>query len=61
MPYVIKAMKKRNIVGVDVHKVEKPKVAEMGGVGILLGVTVGSLVLFVLPESLLLVFMICES
>jgi UDP-N-acetylglucosamine--dolichyl-phosphate N-acetylglucosaminephosphotransferase len=46
MPYVIKAMKKRNIVGVDVHKVDKPKVAEMGGVGILIGVIIGSLVLF---------------
>lgn len=48
MPYVIKAMRKRNIVGVDVHKVDKPKVAEMGGMGILVGVTIGCLVLFVL-------------
>lgn len=47
MPYVIRTMKRRNIVGIDVHKLDKPEVAEMGGVGILLGVTMGCLVIFV--------------
>jgi len=46
MPYVIKAMKRRGIVGIDVHKFNKPEVAEMGGVGILFGVTIACLVLF---------------
>ncbi len=46
MPYVIKAMKRRSIVGIDVHKLDRPEVAEMGGVGILFGVTVACLVLF---------------
>ncbi len=46
MPYIIKSMKRRGIVGIDVHKLDKPEVAEMGGVGILLGVTVACLVLF---------------
>ncbi|MFX1539754.1 MAG: hypothetical protein ACFFBX_03130 [Promethearchaeota archaeon] len=46
MPHVIKTMKKRHRVGIDVHKLDKPEVAEMGGVGILVGVIIGCLVLF---------------
>jgi UDP-N-acetylglucosamine--dolichyl-phosphate N-acetylglucosaminephosphotransferase len=46
MPYVIRAMRRRGIVGTDVHKIDKPEIAEMGGLGILLGVTVAGLVLF---------------
>jgi UDP-N-acetylglucosamine--dolichyl-phosphate N-acetylglucosaminephosphotransferase len=46
MPYIIKSMKRRGIVGVDVHKINKPEIAEMGGLGILFGVTVAGLVLF---------------
>jgi UDP-N-acetylglucosamine--dolichyl-phosphate N-acetylglucosaminephosphotransferase len=40
-------MRRRGIIGVDVHKLDKPEVAEMGGLGILLGVTIACLVLFV--------------
>ncbi|MFW9830235.1 MAG: hypothetical protein ACFFD8_00425 [Candidatus Thorarchaeota archaeon] len=47
MPYVIKTMKNRKITGIDVHKLNKPEVAEMGGIGILFGVTAGCLVLFI--------------
>jgi UDP-N-acetylglucosamine--dolichyl-phosphate N-acetylglucosaminephosphotransferase len=46
MPYVIKTMKHRGIVGIDVHKLDKPEVAEMGGLGLLFGVTVACLVVF---------------
>lgn len=46
MPYIIKAMKKRGIIGIDVHKLDRPEVAEMGGIGILLGVTIACLVVF---------------
>ena len=46
MPYVIKGMKRRGIVGIDVHKLDRPEVAEMGGVGILFGVTVACLIIF---------------
>ncbi|MFX1490657.1 MAG: hypothetical protein ACFFBU_00150 [Promethearchaeota archaeon] len=46
MPRVIKTMKKRHRVGIDVHKLDKPEVAEMGGVGILVGVIISCLVLF---------------
>jgi UDP-N-acetylglucosamine--dolichyl-phosphate N-acetylglucosaminephosphotransferase len=34
-PNIAKKLKEMNIVGVDVHKIMKPKVAEMGGVAIL--------------------------
>ncbi|MFX1318981.1 MAG: hypothetical protein ACFE9D_03685 [Promethearchaeota archaeon] len=46
MPYVIRAMKHRGVVGIDAHKLDKPEVAEMGGVGILFGATVACLVIF---------------
>jgi UDP-N-acetylglucosamine--dolichyl-phosphate N-acetylglucosaminephosphotransferase len=46
MPYVIKTMKRRGIFGVDVHKLDKPEVAEMGGLGILFGVTIACFFLF---------------
>ncbi len=46
MPYIIKIMKRRDIVGVDVHKLKKPEVAEMGGLGILFGLIIACLVLF---------------
>ncbi len=47
MPYMIRMMKQRGIVGIDAHKLEKPEVAEMGGLGILVGVIVACVVLFV--------------
>lgn len=40
-------MKNWKIVGTDVHKLDKPKVAEMGGVGILIGFVVGCITLFI--------------
>ncbi|MFX1564334.1 MAG: multidrug transporter, partial [Promethearchaeota archaeon] len=46
MPKIITFMHNRKIVGIDVHKIDKPEVAEMGGVGILIGVTGGCLFLF---------------
>ncbi|MFX1473852.1 MAG: hypothetical protein ACFFCO_00005, partial [Promethearchaeota archaeon] len=46
MPKVIHFMRSRNIVGIDVHKLEKPTIAEMGGVGLLIGVTAGCIFLF---------------
>ena len=47
MPYVISKMKNSKIVGIDVHKLDKPEVAEMGGVGVLVGLVVGCLTLFI--------------
>lgn len=37
MPTLIRRLKKAEIVGKDIHKQSKPEVAEMGGIGILLG------------------------
>jgi UDP-N-acetylglucosamine--dolichyl-phosphate N-acetylglucosaminephosphotransferase len=41
MPKLIKKLKEAHIVGEDIHKVSKPQVAEMGGIGILFGFTIG--------------------
>jgi UDP-N-acetylglucosamine--dolichyl-phosphate N-acetylglucosaminephosphotransferase len=46
MPRVISFMHRHNIVGVDVHKLKKPEVAQMGGIGLVLGVSAGCLFLF---------------
>jgi UDP-N-acetylglucosamine--dolichyl-phosphate N-acetylglucosaminephosphotransferase len=40
MPSLIKRLKKAEIVGRDIHKLSKPEVAEMGGIGILLGFSI---------------------
>jgi UDP-N-acetylglucosamine--dolichyl-phosphate N-acetylglucosaminephosphotransferase len=46
MPKIIKFMKRRKITGIDVHKLDKPVVAEMGGAGLLIGITIGCTILF---------------
>lgn len=48
MPYVIRYMKERKIVGIDAHKLEKPEIAEMGGVGLIIGVTFGCFIIFII-------------
>lgn len=44
MPSLIKRLKKAEIVGRDIHKLSKPEVAEMGGIGILLGFAISIMV-----------------
>lgn len=44
MPRLIRKLKDANIVGKDIHKWEKPIVAEMGGIGILFGYIISSFV-----------------
>ena len=48
LPYIIKLMQRKGYVGVDIHKNSKPKVAESGGLGIVIGFTGSSffLILF---------------
>jgi UDP-N-acetylglucosamine--dolichyl-phosphate N-acetylglucosaminephosphotransferase len=41
MPNLIKRLEKANIIGKDIHKITKPIVAEMGGIGILFGFIMG--------------------
>ncbi len=44
MPSLIRRLKKAEIVGKDIHKIAKPEVAEMGGIGILLGFAIAIMV-----------------
>ena len=51
MPSLIKRLKKANIVGKDIHKLKKPEVAEMGGIGILFGFSIAIMVgVYLCPE-----------
>jgi len=43
LPFLISRMRKRNIVGIDMNKFKKPKIAEMGGIGVWLGFSTGIL------------------
>jgi len=51
MPTIMKRMKKAGIVGADAHKRGRPEIPEMGGVGILIGLTVSiTVTALLLPE-----------
>ncbi|MDR0913525.1 MAG: multidrug transporter [Methanobrevibacter sp.] len=41
MPLIIRRLEAANITGKDIHKISKPIVAEMGGIGILFGFIIG--------------------
>lgn len=41
MPLLIRFFKRRGRVGIDVHKADRPEVAELGGVGIIIGIMAG--------------------
>ncbi|MHA1375249.1 MAG: hypothetical protein ACTSR7_13265 [Promethearchaeota archaeon] len=45
IPHVIKLMIKKNYVGYDIHKNSKPQVAESGGISIVIGYSVTSILL----------------
>ena len=60
MPVIIQKMRKKRIVGVDVHKKDRTVVPEMGGIAVLIGLTVSvSAAILLLPEkaSLLVSFL----
>lgn len=48
IPPLIKFMKKKGYVGKDIHKKERPEVAESGGLSMIIGFTAGSVLLLVL-------------
>jgi UDP-N-acetylglucosamine--dolichyl-phosphate N-acetylglucosaminephosphotransferase len=57
MPSIIRTMKKAGMVGPDMNKPNKPEIAEMGGVGVLIGFFSGifttlGIIKFVFPEPL---------
>ncbi|MCS7364748.1 MAG: hypothetical protein NDF54_04845 [archaeon GB-1867-035] len=51
MPKLIKYLKSKGIVGIDVHKPDKPEIAEMGGIGIILGIIVGAIVSLIIDPK----------
>ena len=53
LPYVIEFMKKKEYVGYDIHKNTRPKVAESGGLVIIIGFTVASIFLMIFFQSFL--------
>ncbi len=51
MPSLIRRLKNADIVGKDIHKLTKPEVAEMGGIGILFGFAIAIMVgVYLCPE-----------
>jgi len=57
IPMVADKMRKRGMVGVDVHKQYKPKVPEMCGIGILVGLTVSIMVSLTLLQKYMIDFL----
>ena len=51
LPLHIRLMHKRGVYGVDVHKKEKPKVAERGGIVILIAIILSSVLLIILVDD----------
>jgi UDP-N-acetylmuramyl pentapeptide phosphotransferase/UDP-N-acetylglucosamine-1-phosphate transferase len=51
MPYIMKIMKRRGYVGVDIHKNSKPEIPESGGLGILIGLSLTAIILSLLFPS----------
>ncbi|MEE9377498.1 MAG: hypothetical protein V3V33_05635, partial [Candidatus Lokiarchaeia archaeon] len=47
LPYLIKIMKRKGFVGVDIHKNAKPEVAESGGLSIIIGFSVSLIFLII--------------
>lgn len=63
-PYIIRKMKEKGYVGKDIHKSERPEVAESGGLGIVIGLIIASILTMVFFPVLLnemLVFLITIS
>jgi UDP-N-acetylglucosamine--dolichyl-phosphate N-acetylglucosaminephosphotransferase len=48
LPFHIKYMLKKEIYGVDVHKKDKPKIAEIGGIIILIAIIITSIIAIIL-------------
>jgi len=51
LPYLIKFMKRKGYVGIDIHKNDKPEIAESGGLSVIIGFSVSSIFLIIFfPE-----------
>ncbi|MHA1313180.1 MAG: hypothetical protein ACTSRB_04690 [Candidatus Helarchaeota archaeon] len=60
IPIISEWMKKRKIVGIDVHKEERPEIPERGGLSILISISVASTILFIAIPPLNLQLMIIK-
>ncbi|MFX1527853.1 MAG: hypothetical protein ACFFB4_09805 [Promethearchaeota archaeon] len=47
IPYIIKLMKKKGFTGIDIHKNDKPEIPESGGLSILFGLTLTTILSFI--------------
>ena len=45
LPFIIKFMKKKDYIGYDIHKNAQPKIAESGGIALVIGFTIASIFL----------------
>ena len=62
MPIIMKFMKMMGMVGIDVHKKDRPSIPEMGGVAVLVGLTASVLlVMFLMPEKVRLLMSFLSS
>ena len=52
IPFVIKFARSKGWIGIDIHKVEKPEVAESGGIGIVIGLCFALVFMLILFPSL---------
>jgi len=47
IPYIIKFMKKKGYIGIDIHKNSRTEVAESGGIAIIFGISITSVLLII--------------
>ncbi len=47
LPYIIKFMKRKGYVGIDIHKNAKPEVAESGGISMIIGISISMIFLII--------------
>ena len=53
MPFICNLMKRKNYIGLDIHKNSRPEIPESGGIGILIGITCTSIALILFFPFLL--------
>jgi len=56
VPFLIRKFKEKGIVGIDVHKPEKPEIPEMGGLSILISIVITTVILTIVYNDLVKFF-----
>ncbi|MGC9165299.1 MAG: MraY family glycosyltransferase [Thermoprotei archaeon] len=54
-PLIMKIMKRIGKTGVDVHKLNKPEIPELGGISIIIGVSLSVIVMYILNGSTIII------